>query len=197
MKRALLIGTALLALSTAAFAAPATTAMDNVGVGYSVSGTVVLLGMVDNNNVELSLDGGDWAASTAGAQATAGGAAAAAEASGGSLQYTLYGLGNHKITVENTFIMGLEAYVPDSLSVIIEQITAAGSAANTLGTKATAFKGISYTAQNLITGISGTNTWTGAGDGGAGNYGAQVKYKLSANPGVNQVVVLYTILAET
>lgn len=175
------------------------TANDSVGVSYSESGTVTLLGIVGNDAVSLSLNGGTYGASEPGAQATLGGGSSEVTGTGGYLHYTLYGVGNHKITVETE----TAGYGEETLSVQISdgtldsdntsEIVAGGSAAGTLGTAATGFVAIGTTAADLITGITGTDTWTGT----ASSEGAPVEYKLSGDPGVDTVDVLYTITSET
>ncbi|MCF7950366.1 MAG: hypothetical protein K9L57_01890 [Spirochaetaceae bacterium] len=169
------------------------TANDSVGVSYSESGTVTLLGIVGNDAVSLSLNGGTYGASEPGAQATLGGGSSEVTGTGGYLHYTLYGVGNHKITVETSTV----GYGEDTLSVQISdgtvdsdntsEIVAGGSAAGTLGTAATGFVAIGTTAADLITGITGT----------ASSEGAPVEYELSGDPGVDTVDVLYTITSET
>lgn len=179
----------LLAMGSGAFAATSVT--DTVGVSYDVSGTVVLLGITDVE-VSLSLNGGAWGASEAGARAALGGGAGYDEEVGGWLHYTTYGVADQKITVAKDASTDV-AYANDSLSVKINTMTNGGSALATLGTANAAYQTIGATTRNLITGISGGDTWTGTGAA----EGAQVIYKLTANPVASTVVVLYTILANS
>jgi hypothetical protein len=172
------------------------TAEDDVAIIYSTSGTVLMLGMEGNDTVLLILDAGTYGASAPGAEVSLSGGYGSVESTGGSLRYTVYGLGNHKITVHTT----TGSYTADTLSVQISDgttdgtgaIVAGGSAENTLGTAATGYVSINSTAASLITGITGTNTWTGTDSGD----GAPVQYKLSGNPGVSTVTVIYTIVSE-
>jgi hypothetical protein len=183
----------LLAASYATFAddlSMDTTALDEVGVAYSISGTVALLGMVDNDLVSLALNGGSYGASEPGAHAVLGGGAASVGAVGGRLHFTAYGIADQKITVQKD--SGSPAgYVDSSLGVLINDVDAGGSIMETLGLGQGWILPITGTAQTLIAGISGVNTWTGT----AKEDGAQVYYELSADPGVTRVDVLYTMVA--
>jgi len=167
-----------------------TTALDKVGVAYSTSGTVALLGMVNNDAVSLALNAGSYGASEPGAQALLGGGAASVEGSGGRLHYTAYGIVTQKIVVQKD-AASPAGYVDNALSVKIADMAAGGSVLSTLGTGVTTYVAINSTPADLITAISGTDTWTGITD----DDGAQVMYKLSANPGVIRVDVLYTLTA--
>jgi len=167
-----------------------TTALDQVGVAYSTEGTVALLGMIDNDGVTLTLYAGSYGASEPGAQALLGGGTATVEGTGGWLHYTAYGIATQKIVVQKD-LGSPSGYVNDSLSVKINTMGAGGSMLNTLGAGNSTYVPINGAAADLITGISGTDTWTGTGDVD----GAQVKYMLSGNPGVIRVDVLYTLTA--
>jgi len=179
----------LLAMGSGAFADTSVT--DRVGVSYDVSGTVVLLG-ITGVEVNLSLNGGSWGATEAGAKATLGGGLGYVEKVGGWLHYTTYGVANQKITVEKD-AESAHGYNNETLSVKINTMTNGGSALATLGTANAAYQTIGATTRTLITGISGTDTWTGTG----ATEGAQVIYKLTSHPGVSTVTVLYTILANS
>lgn len=193
MKKILGLAVAImLVASSAAFAddlSMDTTALDQVGVAYSVSGTVALLGMVDNDGVSLTLNAGSYGASEPGARAVLGGGASYVEATGGWLHYTAYGINTQKITVQKDSGSPV-GYANDSLAVKINTIVNGGSALNTLGTGSSTYVAIGSTAADLVTGISGTDTWTGTDS----TQGAQVKYKLVADPGVLRVDVLYTMV---
>lgn len=193
-----LIGIALVlfvAMGSGAFAATSVT--DTVGVSYDVTGTVVLLGITALPDVSLSLNGGSYGAAEAGARATLGGGSSSVEALGPYLHYTTYGVVDQKITAQKDSTTAA-GYANDSLSVKINAFAVGGSLVGTLGAKYTNvptedYQAIGATVRTLITGISGVDTWTGTG----ATQGAQLKYKLSAAPGVPEVVVLYTILANS
>jgi len=167
-----------------------TTALDQVGVAYSTEGIVALLGMVGNDKVSLALNGGSYGASEPGAQAILGSGDANVEATGGFLHYTTYYMPMQKITVQKDS-ESPAGYVDYSLEVRIDAMNAGGSDLNTLGAAASAtYVYISTPAVDLITGIGG-NAWTGT----LATDGAQVKYRLSADPGVTRVDVLYTMVS--
>jgi hypothetical protein len=194
MKKFLLVAAAFVTLASySSFAddlSMDTTALDKVGVAYSTEGTVALLGMIDNDGVTLTLNAGTYGASEPGAQALLGGGAATVEGTGGWLHYTAYGIVTQKIVVQKD-ADSPAGYVNDSLSVKINAMAAGGSLIATLGTGVSTYVPINSIAADLVTGISGTDTWTGVGDVD----GAQVKYMLSGNPGVIRVDVLYTLTA--
>ncbi|WP_320130604.1 hypothetical protein [uncultured Sphaerochaeta sp.] len=165
------------------------TATDAVGVAYSIDGTCMVLGIVDNDAVSLTLSGGAYGVTVPGEQATLSGAVSSTTATGGYLHYTLYGMGTSKITVEATEAANT-GYAADTLSVKINNIVDAGSGSATLGTGSSTYVGINTTAADLVTAITGTDTYTGTTTA----QGAQVEYELSGNPGVSTVNVLYTIV---
>lgn len=198
MKKALGIAMIMLvAMGAGAFAAANATATDNVGVGYSISGNVALLALIDKDQVSLTLNGGAYQATTAGERATLQGGAAAAEGTGGWLHYTLRGYTGQKITVQKA-ASGNTGYNDNTLSVKIAAFNTDGTSgakysaptADVYTTYSSTYLGISGTAAELITGISGADTWTGT----ATSQGAQVKYQLNGNPGVTTVAVLYTLI---
>lgn len=201
MKKLLVMMGALALAAATAFAAGGTTALDTVGVAYSSTGVVVMLGIYNENSVELGWTRQLEAGGIAGARATFGSGSGAAEATGGYLLYTLHGTGYHKITVQKDGSTA-SGYVANSLSVLIENLQHGGSAIGTLGNPSSTFVsdisplnrfvGIDDTADSLIAGIAGSDTWTGidASDG------ANLRYRLSSNPGVDDVVILYTIVSE-
>ena len=180
----------LLLLGSSLFAG--TTASDVVGVSYTTEGTVLVLGMVSNNRVSLTIYSG-LSITEPGAPVVPGGTGAA-QSAGGRLRYTVYGMDDdtYKITV------GTQEtdYIDGTLSVQILSLTAGGSALDTLGTIVSGYVPIDTDgSQTLISGIDGSNTWTGTDSG----KGAWVRYKLSANPGGvsgRTLLVEYTILAE-
>lgn len=166
----------------------ATAATDQVGVSYNDSGQVVLLDLADGGGVALGWTD-TMVGTVAGARAVAGVSGGMAEATGGFLLYTLYGTTSHKITVKAGTMTG---YVNNSLSVGIDAVQAGGSVLSTLGTKATALRPVGSEDWSLITGIDGSDTWTGVN-----TYdGAQLIYRLGKYPGVDLIVVVYTIIAE-
>ena len=165
------------------------TATDAVGVAYSIGGTVMVLGIVDNDAVSLTLNGGAYGVTVPGEQATLSGGAASTTGTGGYLHYTLYGMDTSKITVEATAVANV-GYAANTLSVKINNIVDAGSGSATLGTGSATYVGINTTAADLVTAIAGTDTYTGT----TSAQGAQVEYQLSGDPGVSTVNVLYTIV---
>jgi len=168
------------------------TALDHIATSYDVSGSVLLLGMTGNNRVSLRLYSG-VGASEAGERATLGGGAVA-YSTGGCLQYTLYSQATSKITVETA----TANYLDSALAVTIVAIGAGGggNAGNVQGSASSpgrlGYVPIKATALDLITGISGTDTWTGTGR----NDGASVRYRLNAQPGNvgGSIVVLFTVV---
>ncbi|MEI6873521.1 MAG: hypothetical protein WCL50_00160 [Spirochaetota bacterium] len=200
MKKLLVMMGALALATATAFAAGGTTALDTVGVAYSSTGVVVMLGIDNENLVELGWTRQLEAGGIAGARATFGSGSGAAEATGGSLLYTLHGTVEHKITVQKDSSTA-NGYVANSLSVSIYRMQVGGSADYTLGTPTATyntvansgtFVGIGDTAQDFITGIRGADTWTGT----TTQDGANLYYRLTSNPAVGAVVVLYSILED-
>lgn len=173
------------------------TASDQLQLAYQSSGSVALLGIANNNRVALKIYAGLMIGNSTnwghpGAEVTPGGTGAA-QAAGGRLRYTLYNNENYyKITVETRE----QNYVDGSLSVEIININAGGSSLETLGTKSAGFVPIRYDdPQNLITGIDGSNTWTGT----AQSNGPWLRYKLDKDPGGisgSRLPVLYTLVAQ-
>lgn len=170
------------------------TTLDHIATSYDASGSVLLLGMTGNNRVSLRLYSG-VGASEAGERATLGGGAVA-YSTGGRLQYTLYSQATSKITVQTQ----TANYIDSALAVTIMAMgTGGGGNANNIQGSATSPGRLGYVAVrlaaplDLITGISGTDTWTGTGR----LDGASVRYRLNAQPGAvagNAIVVLYTVL---
>lgn len=200
MKKLLVMMGALALAMGSAFAGSGTTAIDTVGVAYSSTGVVVMLGIDNQNHVELGWTRQLEAGGIAGARATFGSGSGAAEATGGSLLYTLRGTVEHKITVQKDASTAA-GYVANSLRVSIYRMQVGGSADYTLGTPTVSvnttthigtFVGIGDTAQDFITGIRGDDTWTGTET----MDGANLYYRLTSNPGVDDVVVLYSILED-
>lgn len=195
MKKALGIAVVMLvAMGLGAFAA--TSVIDNVGVSYSAGGNVALLGLVDKDGVSLSLNGGSYQASVAGERATLQGGSSSVEATGGWLHYTLRGNSSQKITVaKSTSGSDNTGYNDATLGVKINTISTGtySSTASTVATAyATSYVSITGTAASLITGISGSDTWTGTSTA----QGAQLKYQLIGDPGVTNVKVVYTLVGE-
>ena len=188
-----ILGTAmaiLLATSVAAFAD--TTAVDTIGVSYTgPTGTVALLGLY-GGGTSITLDGGRWTVplSVAGDQPVVIDTQLHNEANGGYLQYTLYGVGTQKITVQKDNSTA-PSYVADSLKVKILSVVAGGSSYSTLGVPVEGYIDINDTPTTLITIISGDNTWTGD----ANAQGAHLGYQLVTNPHTTAVNVLYTLIA--
>jgi hypothetical protein len=165
-----------------------TDAIDQVGTAYTTGGQVLLLG----------LKGGDASISTRAVYAATVPGARAEKSLydssdfSGYLRYSVYGHSTCKITV----VTETPGYNSGSLIVGCYAIyNFGGSAQLTLGTTVhettpvyTSYGGNG--AQDLITGISGVNTWTGTQD----QSGASIAYGLFSPPGVSQVDVLYTIL---
>ncbi|MCF7929187.1 MAG: hypothetical protein K9L68_10345 [Spirochaetales bacterium] len=195
------IFTLALALSTpAAFADDVSmdaTAGDQVGTIYDESGKIAILGLANNNRVTMRIyaglqvgGAGTWG--RPGAQVTAGGMGRA-ESAGGRLRYTLYdNEGTYKITVETTE----NDYTDGSVQVEIININAGGSASGTLGTPASDFVPIKLNEPvSLITGIDGSNTWTGT----YRSDGPWIRYALIDHPGGvsgSRLPVLYTLIPE-
>lgn len=173
------------------------TAHDQVGTIYDESGKIAILGLANNNRVSMKIyaglqvgGAGTWG--RPGAQVTAGGMGRA-ESAGGRLRYTLYdNEGTYKITVETTE----SDYTDGSVQVEIININAGGSSAGTLGTQASDFVQIKYNDPvSLITGIDGSNTWTGT----YRSDGPWIRYALIDHPGGvsgSRLPVLYTLVPE-
>jgi len=194
-KRANAIAAVLIALGAAGVWADDlsmdTSALDQVGTAYTAGGQVLVLGL-KGGNASISTKA-VYGASVPGARAERN--LTDASAFSGYLRYSVYGHGTCKITV----VTGTPGYSSGSLVVGCYSINGfGGSAPETLGTAVDDWPGSTpvYTsyggngAQDLITGISGANTWTGTQD----NSGAGLTYGLFSPPGVSQVDVLYTIL---
>jgi len=166
----------------------ATAATDQVGVSYNDSGKVVLLDLADGGGVSLGWTD-TMVGTIAGARAVTGVSGGIAEATGGFLLYTLYGTTSHKITVKAGTMTG---YVNNSLSVGIEGFHAGGSVRATLGSFPPEYRPVGSEDWSLIAGIDGSDTWTGVD-----TYdGAQLIYRLGKYPGVDLIVVVYTIIEE-
>ncbi|MEI6873524.1 MAG: hypothetical protein WCL50_00175 [Spirochaetota bacterium] len=188
------IAATLFLLGSAGALSAQTTATDTIGVGYDVSGKVLMIGIYGGNRVSLRIYGG-IGASEAGERATQGGGAVSYTA-GGRLRYTLYLEATSKITVHTT----ISNYNDGALSVMALGIGTGGSgnAGNIQGSPTSpgrlGYIPIKYNLpMDYITGISGSNTWTGT----TRLDGSQVKYRLNAHPGGisgGSVPVVYTIL---
>jgi hypothetical protein len=191
------------------------TALDKVTVSYSESGTVSYLGMVSNDAVSLSITT-TWSADEPGEAATPS-AGGSPQAPGGRLHWTTYEVATQKITVKaDTVDASGQGYDPssynsESVSVRIGNGEVTGddsmiftnggkSGAESYGTITTGYTDgwvtivdSASTAKDIIEGIGGTHTYTGTGTGD----GAPVEYKMTGNPGVTKLHVLYTIMNES
>ena len=177
--------------SASAFAA--TTAVDTVGTAFTAAtGNIALLGVVAGNKVTLHTNGGDYGVDTTviGAKPMVSGSIKHTDtADGGFLQYTLFGYtGTSKITVEMS-----EGASVTALKVKAYHPSTSGSCLNNLGTSETAYREIpdNGSPRDLITLISNGNTWTGT----AAADGARLSYKLTDEPNIAAVSVLYTLVA--
>lgn len=212
-KNKLFLLVALICTTTVLFSADDlsvdSTARDLIGTTYNWTpgqedGTFLLLGLRSPNNINLTtnasgsvtvvtvdgnIPGGQLLKNT-----TSAGQTDVGEALGGHLQYTVHGQqSNVKIVVEkSSFYSTEQTYIPDTLEVRIANLTAGGSSIATIGTGIQTYVKIGNTQQDLITGISGNDTWTGTG----ATDGAQLQYRLVGDPGIPEVDILYTILAD-
>lgn len=208
----LVISVALaIALSTpAAFADDVSmdaTAGDSVGTSYKIGDSVALLGIVGNNNTLLEMvnrSTADFPGAPVDVLTTP-----ATNAAGGWLHYTLHGLNSHKITVELTSLPEIPSDYWE-FSVTISSFHPGGSERGTLydgndlfpefgGGESHPNAASMNSPQDLITGIDGSDTWTGTESG----YGARLHYYMlfELNSGLEEdfntsVDVLYTLVAE-
>jgi len=193
MKKYLFLVSALIAaLSFQAYADELdldTDAIDMVGTSYSSSGKTLLLGIKGNNTVIMTLTE-KITGSVPGAQAEV--TPSSPYVDGGYLRYTAQGYGTCKITVETT----TDGYLVNEqngmghLVVWVSAMKADGSAAATLGTIPGGGISVMFRAQEFITKISGTDTYTGT----LADSGAHLRYRLFENPGVTAVDIVFTII---
>ncbi len=203
---------ALILSSTAVFAA--TTATQNVVLSITetytgVAAIRVFDGSTTNPTVTFSDSyTGAYTVSTAGLEASTSAIdyGTLDEQSGGYLQYTVRGYNEtpFKITVHSA----TTGYSTESLYVKSSDAVAGSesSVTATLGTVVTAALdangGLSIAqdsgnAKDIITDISGNNTFTGTtiGTGEDAKFGAPLTYGFASAPGVSTIAVTYTILA--
>jgi len=173
------------------------TVHDRVGVNNNpAEGSVILLDMTGKDRTWLGIYGRNFATGP-GAPVQSGGGAGSVEVGGGYLKYTLWNKeGTYKITVHTTETS--ENYNQGTLSVKISAVTAGGSQPGSLlGIIKQEYVPIKAGVQeDLITGISGQNTWTGT----ERRDGARVMYRLNGDPGNisgSKLPVIYTIIQES
>jgi hypothetical protein len=200
---------ALILSSTGVFAADTDTASQDVilSITDSYNGVAAIRIFDDTNGVnpDVTFTGstnGDYVVATPGLEATGDTGSyeitTLDEQAGGNLQYTVRGYtGAYKITVHTA----TENYTTESLYVKVAAptVSASGSSADgTLGSVVSAgTEGIAVpltTATDVITGIGGSNTFTGivTADGA----GAPLTYGFNEEPSVETIAVTYTILAD-
>ncbi|MEI6873526.1 MAG: hypothetical protein WCL50_00185 [Spirochaetota bacterium] len=193
MKKLLVIMGALALATVSAFAA--TTALDTVGTAYSATDGVIMIGLYGNVNSYVLRGSSVYGATTAGQRASP-----TFSGSNGDelwLRFTLHGKNSCKVTV----VTDTAGYVDGSIEVDCMDFQADGSAKDTLGAYHLRWpyhvpikKLSTGGAQDLVTGISGVDTWTGLNS----HSGGWLMYALQAPPGagVTSVNVIYTIMEE-
>lgn len=209
---------ALFLILSLATVGAATTATQNVVLSITESYTgVAAIRVFDGTTVNPTVTfsdsyTGNYQVTDAGTEATQSTYSAydsLSEKSGGSLQYTVAGLGNQKITVHS----GTAAYNTGALYVLVGDpqdetgtaIEASGhgvviDSLDTIDNKFTIPQG-SESARTVINSIPGTNTYTGTASGYGSDEliyvpGAPIIYGFDSTPGVSTIAVTYTITAD-
>ncbi len=217
--RAIAAVSALFLILSMATVGAATTATQNVVLDITESYTgVAAIRVFDGTTVNPTITftdsyTGTWNVSDAGSEASKSSYAGHSlldEKSGGSLQYTVAGLGDQKITVHS----GTANYNTETLYVLVgdpqdDGGTAIADAAHGVvvnsgeltDNKFLIAQG-SLSAKTVINAIPGTNTYTGTAlgygtDENAYVPGAPIIYGFTGTPGVSTIAVTYTITADS
>ncbi|MEI6873529.1 MAG: hypothetical protein WCL50_00200 [Spirochaetota bacterium] len=178
---------ALLAAGAAAAAFAATTVTDTVGTAFSATDGVLMLGIAGEDQAVFTIRR-NTDQSVAGARATTVINWEAAS-DGGYLRYTAHGYTKPlKIMVESPTV----GYVPCSISARAFIVNADGSDGSTLGSISGFWYPVLAYAIEFISGISGTDTWTGTDT----HSGVFLHYEIYFDPGVSSIDVVYSIMEQ-